>query len=287
MVRYAYYPGCVAEGSGREYEMANRAVAARLGLELVEIEDWNCCGATPGHNTGHLLGLALPARNLALTSDMGLDVVAPCAACYNRLVTAQREIACDPELQVLMGRLLGRDYRGDRRVLSMPEAVAAVGAERMKALTVRPLEGLTVACYYGCLLVRPPAVIRGDDPEDPRLLDDLLRGVGATTVDWAHKTECCGAAQALPHEEVVLCRVRRILEAAVTSRADCIATACPLCHANLDQRQARVNRRFGTDYRMPVLYFTQLLGLAFGLNPGELGLGLHFVPTAELVRKIA
>ncbi|MBC7104449.1 MAG: CoB--CoM heterodisulfide reductase iron-sulfur subunit B family protein [Firmicutes bacterium] len=287
MVRYAYYPGCAAEGSGREYEMANLAVASRLGLELVEMEDWTCCGATPAHGTSHLLGLALPARNLALASDAGLDVVAPCAACYNRLVSAQREIACDPELQALMGRLLGREYRGDRRVLSMAEAVAAVGAERIRALTVRTLEGVKVACYYGCLLVRPPAVMRGDDPEDPRLLDDLLRGLGAATADWAHKTECCGAAHAFPHEEVVLQRVRRILEAAAGFGVDCIATACPLCHANLDQRQARVNRRFGTRYRMPVVYFTQLIGLALGLDPAHLGLDRHFVPTAELVRKIA
>lgn len=278
-MKYAYYPGCCYHTSAREYEFSSRLVSKTLGLELVEIPDWSCCGSTAAHGKSHLLTLALPSRNLALAGEMGLDVTAPCAACFQRLAWANKQLIEDKNLREKVNRITGRAYDGTVRVKSIVEAIDTIGPEAILARVVRPLKGLKVAAYYGCFLVRPPWVTNYDDPENPSSLDRLMRLTGAETLDWPHKTECCGASLSVSNEDIVLRLVARILKAALASGANCLVTACPLCHFNLDLRQEKCNKKMGTRFKLPVFYFTQLIGVAMGLNERDLCLDTHFVDT--------
>lgn len=285
-MKYAYYPGCCYHTSAREYEFSTRVVAKNLGLDLVEIPDWSCCGSTAAHGKSHLLSVALPARNLALAEEMGLDVTAPCAACYQRLACANKELVEDESLRAKVGRITGRTYNGTVKVKSIVEAIDLIGPEAIRAQVARPLKGLKVAAYYGCFLVRPPWVTNYDDPENPTSLDRLMQSAGAETLDWSHKTECCGASLSISNEDIVLKMVGRILKAAAASGANCVVTACPLCHFNLDLRQGKCNKQLGTKFNLPVFYFTQLIGVAMGLNYKDLCLNTHFIDTNKVLRLI-
>ncbi|MDQ0287540.1 heterodisulfide reductase subunit B [Desulfofundulus luciae] len=284
-MKFAYYPGCSLETSGKEYDLSTRAVSKHLGIELTEVPDWSCCGATAGHSTSHLLALALPARNLALAEETGLDVTAPCAACYQRLALACHELNQNPQLREKVNEITGRPFHGKIKVISILEVISSVGLEQIRAQVVKPLKGLKIAAYYGCLLVRPRA-IQIDDPENPQIIEQIMQAAGADTVDWPHKTECCGASLAVSNEEVAIPMVSRILKAAAFSGANCLVCACPLCHFNLDMRQLKVNRLRGTNYHLPVFYFTQLLGVAMGLNPQDLSLHTHFVDTGQVLKLV-
>ena len=284
-MRIGYYPGCSLEKSAKEYDRSARLVARHLGLQLVDLPDWNCCGATAAHSTDPFLAVALPARNLLLAEEMGLDVTVPCAACYQRLRTAHEELMRDEDLARGVAGALGRAYRGSVRVYSLLETVAGIGLESLVAQIVNPLRGLRVACYYGCLLVRPPKVAC-DDPENPQLMERVIEVTKAETVDWGYKNECCGAALIFGAREVALGMILRILRGAVNTGAQAIACACPLCQSNLDLRQGQVNRLFGTNFALPVFYFPQLLGLAMGLNPHDLGFESHFVDPQRALRAL-
>lgn len=285
-MKYSYYPGCCYETSAREYDLSSRSVCENLGIELVEIEDWNCCGSTAAHSTSHLLALSLSARNLALAEKEGLDVVAPCAACYQRLAIARHELAQDPKLLEKVNSVTGMSYAAVHKVLSMPEVVAAYGAENLRSRVMMPLAGLKTAAYYGCLLVRPRSV-RIDDEENPLIMEKIMECCGAEPVDWSYKTECCGAALGISNEDIVLKLVTDILEDAAARGADCIVCACPLCHFNLDLRQAKINKKFNRNFNLPVFYFTQLLGLATGVNADSLSLHTHFIDTGGIKKKYA
>ncbi|RJX17783.1 MAG: heterodisulfide reductase subunit B [Desulforudis sp.] len=285
-MRYAYYPGCSLHATAREYDQSTREVCGALGIELVEIPDWGCCGATSAHSTSHLLSVALPARNLALAGSMGLDITVPCAACYQRLRYAQIELEQNEAVREKVARVTGTAYDSKVDVKSLLEVVVGLAPETLKSKIVRPLDALKAVCYYGCLLVRPPRVTGFDDPEDPQIMDNLLRTCGAGVLDWGYKTECCGASMGISNEEVTLKLVRDILRVAEKAGADCLVTACPLCQNNLDSRQTHVNRAFGASFEIPVLYFTQLIGLALGIEPGRLGFNSHFVPTDKILKLI-
>ncbi len=277
-MRFSYYAGCSLHATAREFDLSTRALCSRLGIELAEIPDWSCCGATAAHSTSHLLGVALAVRNLALAEAQGRDdVLVPCAACYHRLVTAKKEMAENPRVREQVLKVVGHKFTGQVRVRSLLEVLAALDTEHLGSRVVRPLGDLRVACYYGCLLVKPPAVTGFDDPEHPQSMDRLVRITGAEPLDWDYKTECCGAALGVANEQVALKLVRDILEAALQAGADCLVCACPLCQSNLDARQSHVNRAYGTSLKLPVMYFTQLLGLAFGIGERELGLDTLFV----------
>ncbi len=284
-MKVAYFPGCCYETSAKEYDLSARLVCKHLGIELVEVPDWNCCGSTAAHSTDRLLALALAGRNLALVERMGLTVAAPCAACYQRLALARVELAGDECVRQKVNELTGYAYRGSAQVKSILEVIADLGEEKVKALVKKPLHGLRVAAYYGCLLLRP-AEVQIDDPENPQLMDRVLRWTGAEAVDWTHKAECCGASLAVSNEDVVLPMVARILRAARLSGADCLATACAMCHFNLDLRQPKVSRVFGERYHLPVFYFTQLLGLAMGLSRKETNVHKHIVNTRPLLTRV-
>lgn len=269
-MRYTFYPGCSLEGTAKDFHRSTLAVAAKVGLEMPEMKDWICCGSTAAHNSAPLLADALPARNLRLAG--GDTVAVACAACYSRLKTANHRIAADPALRARVERTIGADYDGLTPVRHVLEILGRDMRAEVAAAIRRPLTGLKVASYYGCLLSRPPEVTQFDDPENPTLMDGLLEIAGATAVDWPHKTECCGASFSIADSSIVLELTDRILGMAQLAGVDCIATACPLCQLNLDMRQRDVQTKYGRSYNLPVFYFTQLLGLAMGCSESELSI---------------
>lgn len=282
-MRYAYYPGCSLNATGIEYNLSSKAVAKRFEVELKEIDDWNCCGASAAHNTNHWLSLALPARNLAIAEKEGLDIAVPCAACYSRLKGAQVAVKESVATKETINEIIEMDYQGSGEVLSMIDVVhQGIGLEKIKEAVTMPLEGLKAACYYGCLLVRPKKLAM-DDQENPVKMDEIMTSIGAEAVDWAYKVECCGASHAVQKSEVGFKMIRDILKNAKDSGANCIITACPLCMANLDMRQDAINKEFGEEYNLPVFYFTELVGLAVGYTPEEMGIPKHFTDAVPLL----
>ncbi len=291
-MKYGYYPGCSLERNAIAYHESAMAVAPLLGIEFTELEDWNCCGATEYISLHALPAYALVGRNLALAAQQQLNrMVAPCSACFINLAKTDKYMADDPRLARLVNEALaagGLHYKpGSVRVRHLFQVIVEdVGFEAVAARVVKPLYNLRVAPYYGCLIVRPTLQPPFDDPEYPTSLDRLLRVLGAKVVDFPVKTHCCGGHMTQISEATALELIRRLLKNAVDYQADMIVTLCPMCQLNLDGYQEEVNKHFGTDYRLPVLYFTQLMGLAFGLPPGVLGFGREFVDPTPALAKI-
>lgn len=261
-----YYPGCSQTGTAAEYDISTRACMAALGIDNADVPDWTCCGSTPAHTVDHHLAGALAARNLTQAEKAGFSRVAtPCPSCLSALRTADARLT-EPAYRAEVERLLGHAAPGRVDAISTMQAMwETAGAEGVRARVKKPLAGLRVACYYGCILNRPPGLMAFDDPENPVVMDELLRACGAEIVDFPFKTECCGAAFAMPKLEVMTRLSGRILDMARKCGADCVAVACPLCQMNLDLRQGQVNAATGSDLRLPVPYFTQLMALALGL----------------------
>jgi heterodisulfide reductase subunit B len=282
MTAYAYYPGCSLSGLGKPYDESLRAVFGHLGLRLDEIADWNCCGATSYMSLSEDKAVALAARNLALARPMNAEVVAPCAACYLVLTKAQHMMAEYPALAARVHRALG--VAG----LTYPEHVTVrhpldilvndVGLDAIKAKITRPLAGYRVAPYYGCQVVRPYGTF--DDPLRPQTLDRLMAAAGAHVVDYPLKAHCCGGSLMGTMEDIGLRLNFLLLKEAKARTANVLATVCPLCQYNLEAYQGTMRRAFNEDVTLPIAYFTQLLGLAFGLSPTAVGLQRNFV-TAE------
>ena len=280
-MKTGFYPGCSMKGSAREYSESLLAVARELGRELPEVPDWNCCGATAAHNLDRDLALALPARILAAAERQGMaEVLVPCAACYSRLSVTRHELLEDEELRRRISALVAADYRGSARVLNIIEWLEAVPDLEAR---VRAPFARKVACYYGCLLVRPAGIVKFDRPEDPQSLDRLMRRLGAEPVDWAFKTECCGAGFSVSRTDLVAELSGRILEDAVSRGAEAVIVACPMCHLNLDMRRPNIEKRAGRKFRIPVIYVTQAVGLAMGLKTKALGLQRHKVSPSALL----
>ncbi len=283
-MRIAYYPGCSLETSAAEYGSSVQKTADLLGVELQEIKDWSCCGATSAHSTSKLLSLALPARNLALAEQEGLNVLAPCAACYNRFRSTEHHAHQSTMLKVI-NEAIGMEYRATNRTVSVLELLAVdVGLEAVAGKITQPLQRLRPACYYGCFLVRPVEYTGFDDPEYPQSMDNIMRVLGAEPVAWSHQTECCGASLATTLPDVGLRMAYKILKNAEESGADSIVTACPLCHTNLDMRRRQIERMLGTRVTIPVYYITELVAVACGASPESVGVNRHFV---EAVRHLA
>jgi heterodisulfide reductase subunit B len=284
--KYAYYPGCSLHSTGSEYDVSFRAVCEKLGIEIEEIKGWICCGTSPAHCTSRLLSLALPYENLRLARNMGFtDVVAPCASCFARLKTAVHEAGEDPKIAKQISEAIAAPLPESMNVVS-PLEIFGTEVNPAEAVT-RSLPGLKVACYYGCLLTRPAKVMQFDECEYPMVMDNLLRSIGIITLDWSYKTECCGGALAMTRTDVVLKLTHDILEEAVAVGANAIAVACPLCHVNLDTRQEEVEKEYNVRYGVPIFYFTQLMGLVFGIGADKLGLKKHFVSADELLAGIS
>ncbi|MCE5249044.1 CoB--CoM heterodisulfide reductase iron-sulfur subunit B family protein [bacterium] len=284
---YAYFPGCSAHSTARDMHESTLAVARVLGLDLVEPEGWTCCGATAAHQTDRVLAAALPSASLLLVRDMDKDMVVNCAACYNRMKTANHEVLSNPVMRECVADALDRDYDGSVRVRHLIEVLLDdVGLETLKRSFSRSLNGLRVACYYGCLMVRPHEVTGFDDPENPTSLDRLVTAMGGESLDWPHKVECCGGGLSLTRTDVVIRLADSIIGMARAAGAECIAVSCPMCQSNLDLRQRDIERETGKLYDMPIMYFTQLLGLCMGYTPEELGMNRLMVSPERVIRKI-
>ena len=280
-MKIGYYPGCSLLGSSREFDESVRAVAQAIGLELAEVPDWNCCGASSAHVLDHKLSLSLPARILAKAEAAGLtEVLAPCAACYNRLASARAELAADPETAKEVADIIEMPVTGKVKVVNILEVLDRF-QDTLKAKTTKPF-GHKVACYYGCLLVRPPKVVAFDRPEDPMSMDRMAAAAGAEPIEWNFKTECCGAAFSVTRTSIVARMSGKIVANAVKHGAEAILVACPMCQSNLDMRRPEINAALGADHQIPVLFITQVLGLAMGLEPTALGLHRNMVPALAL-----
>ena len=283
----SYYPGCSLHATGIEFDMSTKAVAETLGLNLVEPEGWKCCGTSPAHNTDHYRAVKLPMETLAIADEMGHQYMTmPCAACFSRFRIAMHEIEQDPELKDRIAADIGYEYSGNIKVDSLLTTITdRVGYEAAAKPAVRPLEGLRVACYYGCLLTRPPDVTGEEHYEYPTNMDKLMESLGAEAVEWDYKTDCCGGSLSLSTLEISLDLSHKILQNAVDCGADLVVTACPLCHANLDVFQKQIKDEYGAEWDIPVVYFTQLMGVAYGLDAKTLGIDKHFTDGIGLLRE--
>ena len=279
-MQIGYYPGCALHGSSNDYEMSVRACLDKLGVELRELDDWTCCGATAAHSINEKLATALPARNLAIAERDGLDrMLAPCPMCSMELIKAGQAIGNDACVRKEMSEIVELDVTGRTQVLNLIQVFQQVGVERIKEAVVRPLTEIKAACYYGCLLVRPPEALRFDDCEQPTSMETIVEALGGTAVDWNYKTECCGAGMTMCNEDTVLELSHRILSNAAGHGANCVVVACPMCHVNLDMKQADIDRRYGVRHETMVYYLSDLVGLALGMNEEALGIDRHYVVT--------
>lgn len=277
---YSYYPGCSLHATAEEYDVSTHLVCQKLGIDLRELEDWVCCGASAAHSTDHLLSLALPAHTLNQVKEKGLPLAVCCAMCFSRMKSTLHELENRDTLD-MVSRAIGKELSTDITIEPMLKVLAD---ESISLPIEKPLNGLKVACYYGCLLVRPPEVVDFDDVENPQTMDRLMRRLGAAAVQWGLKTACCGAGVAFPRFDIVLKLSHRLLSLAQQSGADCVAVACPMCHANLDMYQKDMTSKYGQRIELPVLYFTQLMGLALGFSSKELLLHKHLTDPLPMLR---
>lgn len=279
-MEYSYYPGCSLHSTGLEFGLSTRAVFEDLDIELIELPGWNCCGASSAHALSHTLSLALPARNLSLAQDAGHHLVAPCAACFNRMKSADYTLRRDPAVRAEVEEIVGFQYTGQvtvRPVLAV--LYEDYGVDAIAARVQRPLTGLNVVPYYGCLLVRPPEVTEFDDPDHPYVMSELLEAIGAEVLPWSYATECCGAGLSLSRSDVVQNLVGRLAMRALEAGADALVTACPLCQVNLEMRQT-------SEPKIPSFYITELLGLALGLPQVGKWLSKHLIDPRPLIQSV-
>jgi len=282
----SYYPGCSLHATGIEFNMSTKAIAEKLNLNLVEPEGWVCCGTSPAHNTNYYRSIKLPMQTLAIARELGHSYMTmPCAACFSRFRIAMHEVQNDPELRQKIAEDIGYEFSGGIKVDNLLDTVTdRVGYKAAAKPVVKPLHGLKVASYYGCLLTRPPDVTGAEHPEYPMNMDHLMEALGAEAVDWSYKTDCCGGSLSLSTLEIALDLSQKILKNAIEVGADVIVTACPLCHANLDLRQKQINDQFGGQFDIPIVYFTQLMGVAYGLDAKKLGMDKHFSDAIGLLK---
>lgn len=281
----AYYPGCSLHGSATELDASFQATATALGIHLEEIPDWSCCGNTAIHSSNRLLAAALPVHELVkIEQDMKLDTVAiPCAGCFNRFAVGHLE-AKEPDSAPQVAAVVGRRYQGGVAVHNLVDFYHDdVGLEKLAASVTHPLAGLPVACYYGCLLTRPPRATLAEDPEYPTHMDEVAEVLGARPVSWNCKTDCCGSSLALCEVPLVLEMVYAILRDARLCGAEALVVACPLCQVNLDAPQFEIHKRHPDWEPLPVLYLSQLVGYAIGLHRSRLKLDKLIVDPRPLL----
>jgi heterodisulfide reductase subunit B len=283
-MRIPYYPGCTLNTKGKGFDYSARASARELGLELVELETWNCCGATFPLLVDNMLDLAGPARVLVSARQAGERLAVACSTCYNVLKRTNKVIRENEDSREKLNFFIEADYSGDLEVLDLLQVLRdEVGFDKIKEAVKKPLSGLKVAAYYGCMVLRPPGEVAYEDPENPRALDDLITALGGEAVDYSHKGECCGAYLAVKSAEVTAEMSFTILASARRSGAELVVTNCPLCQFNLDRVQKMMGSRHAGFQPIPVLYFTQLLGIALGLDSEGFELDRHYVDPRPLL----
>jgi len=277
-VKVTYYPGCSLEGTAIDYASSIEAVAPLLDLQLDELEDWNCCGATAAHSINHKAALALPIRNLLMADKVGQDVVAPCALCFSRLKFAEKALT-GPEAAEW------GEYSGAIKIYDLLDYLTQEPYLRALAQkVVTPLKDLKAVCYYGCMVARPPKVTDKKDFENPQNMEKLLAVLGATPLDWSFKTDCCGAGFSVSRPDIIDTLVTRLYDRALAAGAECLVVSCQMCQANVDLPQERISQQTGKDYYLPALYFTELIGLALGHPEVKGWLAKHLVDPMPLLR---
>jgi len=273
-MKYTYYPGCSLEATAKSYDLSTRAIAPLIGIDLEELEDWNCCGATAYMSVSQGKSFVLSARNLALAEKKGWDIVAPCSACYLGLRKANDYIREHIEVRDMVNDALeiaGLKYNGTVRIRHLLDVVINdVGFDVVRANLRRDMKGLKVACYYGCQTIRPEGGF--DSMENPHTLDELMITLGTTPVHFPMKDRCCGGSIAGSIREQALRMSKNILLAAQRSEADLIVTTCPMCHINLEAYQTAINKRYDADFNIPILFFPQIMGFAFGMSEKEMAM---------------
>jgi len=278
-LKYAYYPGCSLESTAKIYDLSVRAVCAELGIELTELPEWSCCGASSGHSTNRWLAHALAGRNLALAERINLDIATACPACYLRLRTTNCEMKNNHQKQEELEKLIDMPYQAKYNIRHFLDIIYNdIGLERLKKRVTRPLKTLKLVCYYGCYLVRPPEVVAFDDPENPKSMDLILDALGAEAIDWSGKVDCCGGSLSLSRRKVANKLVSEITETAQKAGAKAIVIACPLCHLNLEMRQTAMKPN-----ELPIFYFTELIGLAIGISEAKSWLRKHIISPLSLL----
>ena len=274
----SYYPGCTAHSTGMEYNQSTRAVLDALGVELRELDDWNCCGGASAHSVNDLLGLALPARNIAKAQNSDLPLAIPCTGCFSAMKKAEKVLSGDTEMKQKIEDLVGFKYNGKLKILAMIDFLLnTIGLDEIKKHIVKPLTGLKVVSYYGCALVRRPEIAEMGDHENPVFMDRLIEALGAEAVDWSYKTDCCGADLTFSHISIVKEMADRIGGMAAETGADCMVCHCGLCQINLEQQTGN------NGAKVPTFYFSELMGIAMDLDDRQSWWGKHIVPCEKLL----
>jgi heterodisulfide reductase subunit B len=289
-MKFAYYPGCTIFGFGKEYDLSTHEVCTALGIELVEIPDWNCCGASSSPSLGHDLTYALQARNVALAEEMGLDILTICNECYNNLSQAVRVFKEHPKQRDKINALIkesGLQVKGSIKIRHLIEVILNdFGPDELEKSFKKKLSGLKLAPYHGCLALRPRKIAI-DNPEEPMAMQKILELIGAELVPFDRFTSaCCGSSVLLTTEDVALKLSYDILKGAKDAGADAVVTMCPLCHLNLDFKQKRIQKRFETELGVSIIYFTQVLGLALGIEPKKLGFNKNITSTKNVMKYV-
>lgn len=277
----SYYPGCTLESSAAEYGESTEAVCQALGIELKELEDWSCCGASSAHITNDYLSIALPARDLEQAEKVGLDLVIPCAACFQRIKVAQKELSGEHSPD-------GISYRskGNIEIKHLADFIwESLGPKTIEANVKKPLNGLKPVCYYGCLTTRPPKITDAKNPEDPQSMDEIMKSLGAEVRNWSYKTDCCGGSLVMPRRDILLRLIKKLFDMALEASANCIVVGCPMCHGNLDMRQKELSDETGKEYNLPIYYFTELMALAYGEPETDKWFGKHMVEAKGLLKE--
>lgn len=285
-MKLGYFPGCSLEGTSKEYNQSLIAVASAFDIELVEIEDWNCCGASAAHSINHQLADSLPYRNLVLASTQGFkEVVVPCASCYSRFISTQHEVNYNKKVAVEIASRFNHTVDPSIKILNVLDLIDQYIVPKLAEKSLITLNA-KFACYYGCLLVRPANLISQVNAEDPMLMENILKKMDADCIDWPFKVECCGAGLSVSRTDIVAKLSSNILDDAYFRGAEAMVVACPMCHSNLDMRRKDINTILNKDIDIPVLFITQILGLGLGIDPKKLGLQNHFVSVNPLMEKI-
>ena len=284
----AYFPGCSLHGTSKEYDLSTQAVFNAMGFPLHEPEGWGCCGTTPAHSTDHFLSTLLPLKNVALMKGEGYDhITTPCPSCFLRMKVALKDTEEREDLrQKVAQELPNLPYNGTKIEHLLYTVTNQIGYQKVASKLVRPFKRLKVACYYGCIITRPPKITEVKDYEYPTQMDRLMKVLGITPLDWSYKTRCCGVSLGITQLPIALELSRKILKNAKSVGADAIVVACPLCHVNLDARQKQIEEEFKESFNLPIIYFTQLMGLALGLKSDALGLDKHFVDPVPLLQQV-
>jgi heterodisulfide reductase subunit B2 len=280
ITQYSYYPGCSLHATSIEYHLSVEAVFKVFGIDLYELEDWNCCSAASGNSIDHALSIALPARNLAIAQKAGRELVIPCSGCFSRHKAAEFELLNNPKIRSLVEKAVDFQYTGTIKIRSILDVLGSSYAlEKIKSKVVRPLRGLKVAAYYGCLVVRPQKVTQLESPENPVLLPNILKALGAEVRPWSYATDCCGGDLGIVKAKTTSRLVDHLVDHAREAGAEALVTCCPLCQTNLEMRQSDPGNK------MPMFFITELMGLAFGLKESESWWGKHIIDPNGLLKK--